>query len=188
MAKYVFNEAYERPFIHPIIGPNGLCVTREVLTLGDHPHHKGHTIGLGEVGRPHQPGVDFWSLGNLGDPRYGRILQKGFSRIEEGPVFVRIVEENIWRQNDVLEGYEFQTKATPRESWRVRVQGEGLLYERRILTFWNLPASSGRVIDVRTILAPAVEEVALNEDVLGRETRKENGPILVRIAEKHEWP
>ncbi|MBS7628163.1 hypothetical protein KEJ36_05115, partial [Candidatus Bathyarchaeota archaeon] len=99
-----------------------------------------------------------------------------------------IVEENIWRQNDVLEGYEFQTKATPRESWRVRVQGEGLLYERRILTFWNLPASSGRVIDVRTILAPAVEEVALNEDVLGRETRKENGPILVRIAEKHEWP
>ncbi len=91
IANYIFNEAYEKPFLYPVIGPDGLCVTREVPSLGDHPHHRGIGIALGEISdRIDKPGVNFWGVGSLGDPNQGRIIHQKFLSLEQGPVFIRI--------------------------------------------------------------------------------------------------
>jgi len=115
VANYVYNEAYERPFLYPVIGPDGLNVVRHVPNFGDHPHHKGISIALGDVsGRRGEPGINFWASGSIGDPKQGRVIHQKFTRIEEGPVFGRIQEENIWKQNDELEEISHD-----RSQWRM---------------------------------------------------------------------
>jgi len=177
VANYVYNEAYERPFLYPVIGPDGLNVVRHVPNFGDHPHHKGISIALGDVsGRRGEPGINFWASGSIGDPKQGRVIHQKFTRIEEGPVFGRIQEENIWKQNDELEEI-----SRDRSRWRIKAKGEILMRETRTITIWNV--SPMRLIDIHTVLKPAVDEVILNADVEGKETAKENGPLVIRVAD-----
>jgi len=179
VTNYVYNEAYERPFLYPVIGPDGLNVVRHIPNFGDHPHHKGINIALGDVsGRRGKPGINFWALGNIGDPKHGRVIHQRFTRIEEGPVFGRIQEENIWKQNDELEGF---ASSPNRSRWKIKRKGEVLMFERRTITIWNI--SPMRLIDIHTVMIPAVDEVILNADVEGKEMAKENGPLVIRVAD-----
>jgi len=173
IANYIFNEAYEKPFLYPVIGPDGLCVTREVPSLGDHPHHRGIGIALGEISdRIDKPGVNFWGVGSLGDPNQGRIIHQKFSSLEQGPVLIRITEENIWKQNDEFESNLYS------ERQKIRNLGKILLNETRTITIWNV--SPNRIIDIQTVITPAQNEIILNKD---EEMAKENGPLLVRVAD-----
>ncbi|MEM2914540.1 MAG: PmoA family protein [Candidatus Bathyarchaeia archaeon] len=167
VTNYVFNKAYERPFLYPVIGPDGLSVTRSVPTLGDHPHHKGIWLALGDVsGEKGKPGIDFWTLGTLDDPKHGRVIHQRFTSLEQGLVFAKICEENVWKQNDGLEGVK---------------KGITILNETRITTIWNV--SPMRIIDIHTVMTPMVDEVILNADVEGKDTAKENGPLAIRVTD-----
>ncbi len=182
IANYVFNDAYERPFLYPVIGPDGLCVLRRVPTFGDHPHHKGISLNLGDVsGQRGRPGVDFWGLGTIGDPTQGRVIHQRFTSLEQGPVFIKIEEENIWKQNDEIEGAGPGKALPERKRWKIKKEGKVLLNETRTITIWNVLPN--RIIDIHTVMSPAVEEVILSADVEGRERRKENGPLLIRVAD-----
>ncbi len=177
VTNYIYNEAYEKPFLYPVIGPDGLNVVRHIPNFGDHPHHRGISIALGDVsGRRGEPGINFWGLGSIGDPKQGRVIHQRFTRLEQGPVFGRIQEENIWKQNDELE-----QASHDRSRWKIKTKGEVLMRETRTITIWNV--SPMRLIDIRTVMRPAVDEVILNADVEGKETAKENGPLVIRVAD-----
>jgi len=177
VTSYIFNEAYERPFLYPVIGPDGLPVTRSIPNFGDHPHHKGIGLALGDVsGEKGKPGVNFWGLGTIGNPEHGRVIHERFTRLEQGPIFARIREENVWKQNDELEGPEI-----PKSRWKIKKEGAILLNEKRTITVWNV--SPALIIDIHTVMTPAVDEVILNADVEEKETAKENGPLVIRVAD-----
>jgi hypothetical protein len=184
VTNYVFNTAYERPFLYPVIGPDGLNVVRHIPNFGDHPHHKGISISLGDVsGRRGEPGIDFWGLGRLGDPRQGRVIHQRFASIEQGPVYGMIQVENLWKQNDELESPTGAGDPPVHGSGRLKIKkrGEVLMREARTVTVWNV--SSSRLIDIHTVLRPAVEEIVLSADVEGRGAAKENGPLVIRVAD-----
>jgi len=185
VTSYVFNEAYERPFLYPVIGPDGLPVTRSIPCFGDHPHHKGIGLAMGDVsGERGKPGINFWSLGAIGDPAEGRVIHQRFTRLEQGPVFAMIQEENIWKQNDELEGVNPKTPLLfppERSRWKVKNEGIILLNETRTVTIWNV--SPMRIIDIHTVMTPAVDEIILNADVEKKEVAKENGPLAIRVAD-----
>jgi len=184
VTNYIYNEAYERPFLYPVIGPDGLNVVRHIPNFGDHPHHKGINIALGDVsGRKGEAGVNFWALGSIGDPKQGRVIHQRFTRLEEGLVFGRIQEENVWKQNDEFEqaSHIDVSSAQDRSRWKIRMEGKVLMRETRTITIWNV--SPMRLIDIHTVLRPAVEEVILNADVERKETAKENGPLVIRVAD-----
>ncbi len=185
IANYVYNEAYERPFLYPVIGPDGLCVTRHIPNFGDHLHHKGIGLNLGSVSSQRgKVGVDFWGWGSIGDPAQGRVIHKEFTCLEQGPVFVRIVEKNIWKQNDEIEGLipGKEIESIPEETeWKVTKKGKVLMHETRTITIWNVLPN--RIIDLHTIMTPVTDEMVLSEDVGRVEIGKENGPLLVRVAD-----
>jgi len=188
ITNYVYNEAYERPFLYPVIGPDGLNVVRHIPNFGDHPHHKGINIALGDVsGKKGEPGINFWGLGTIGDPKEGRVIHQKFTKLEQGPVFANIQEENIWKQNDELEQTHpsgsplARALAQDRSRWKIKAEGTVLMKETRIITIWNV--SPMRIIDVHTIMRPAVDEVILNADVEKKEMAKENGPLAIRVTD-----
>lgn len=176
VTSYVYNDAYERPFLYPVIGPDGLPVTRRIPNFGDHPHHKGIGLALGDVSSKRgEPGINFWGLGEIGDPKQGRVIHQEFTGLEQGPVFAKIQEENIWKQNDELE-------MTPHSHrWKIKRKGTVLMKETRTITIWNV--SPRRIIDIHTVMTPAVDEVILNADVEKKEMAKENGPLAIRVAD-----
>ena len=181
VTSYIYNEAYERPFLYPVIGPDGLPVTRSLPCFGDHPHHKGIGLAIGDVsGERGKPGINFWALGNIGDPRQGRVIHKKFTNLEQGPVYAKIQEENIWKQNDELpEAYPWWPPE--RSRWKIKREGAVLMKETRTVTIWNV--SPMRLIDIHTVMIPAVDEVILNADVEKKEMAKENGPLTIRVAD-----
>ena len=181
ITSYVYNDAYERPFLYPVIGPDGLPVTRSVPCFGDHHHHKGINIAIGDVsGERSKPGVNFWALGEIGDPRAGRMIHQRFSRLEQGPVYAKIEEENIWKQNDELEGSS-PWEQMARDRWKVKHEGAVLMTETRTITVWNVAPM--RILDIHAVLTPAVDEIILNADVEKKAMAKENGPLAIRVAD-----
>jgi len=177
VTNYIYNIAYERPFLYPVIGPDGLPVTRDIPNFGDHPHHKGISLALGDVsGERGKLGINFWGLGTIGDPKQGRVIHQRFTRLEKGLVFAKIQEENIWKQNDALEETH-----NDMSRWKIKRKGIVLMKERRTITIWNV--SPMRIIDIHTVMIPAVDEVILSADVEKKEMAKENGPLVIRVAD-----
>ena len=105
-----------RSYLHPVIGPYGIPMTRAwPLQDGvpgeehDHVHHRSFWVAHGMVN-----GVDFWTEAE----GHGFQAHGGFDALHSGPAFGRIVQRVSWRKDDPATG-------TP------------LLEERRTLTFWN---------------------------------------------------
>jgi hypothetical protein len=79
-ADYIF-EGYSRPFLFPIVGPNGAKMTRswpmaEVADEErDHPHHKSFWWAHGDMN-----GVDFWAEGR----NSGKTVHDGFVTLKSG--------------------------------------------------------------------------------------------------------
>jgi hypothetical protein len=83
-ADYVF-EGFSRPFLFPIIGPNGAKMTRSWPMAEapdeekDHPHHKSFWWAHGDMN-----GIDFWAEGKDS----GKTVHEAFTAVESGEVGV----------------------------------------------------------------------------------------------------
>lgn len=78
-----------RPFLYPLIGPDGAGLTgfgKPHDPTGSHAHHYSLWIAHALVN-----GLDFWS------ERGGVIVHENFEDLEDGPVFCRIVQNTSWR-------------------------------------------------------------------------------------------
>ena len=83
-----------RPYLHPVIGPHGLPITRGFPMIAnvpgestDHPHHKGICSAYGEVG-----GVDNWAESD----EAGRTVHGCFEDFQTGPVFGSFIAVGDW--------------------------------------------------------------------------------------------
>ena len=80
-----------RPFLYPVIGPDGLSLTRDWpmketdYEEHDHKHHRSLWFEHGEIN-----GVDFWSE----DPKAGKTVHEEFSEIKSGRDFGLIQSRN----------------------------------------------------------------------------------------------
>ncbi len=84
-ADYVF-EGYSRPFLFPLLGPDGAKMTRSWPIVNgvpdeaqDHPHHKSFWWAHGDMN-----GIDFWAEGK----ESGKTVHQEFTAIESGKVGV----------------------------------------------------------------------------------------------------
>lgn len=91
---YHFGREVVRPFIHPVLGPGGVAVTRHYPMRQevpgesrDHPHHRSLWTAYGEVN-----GVDNWSE----EKGHGGVRHLGFDAITSGPVCGGFVAQNRW--------------------------------------------------------------------------------------------
>src|SRR2546429_6262964 len=81
-SEYHFKDV-SRPFLYPVIGPDGLPMTRDWPMKEasneehDHKHHRSLWFEHGEMTR-----VDFWSEG----PKAGRTAQEAFHALQSGRV------------------------------------------------------------------------------------------------------
>ncbi len=104
---YHYGPEWVRPFLYPVIGPYGKCVTRNWPMQDvpgehqDHPHHKSVWVAYGDCN-----GVDNWS--EDGDHGYQR--HKSFSSLVSGPVFGEVVAENDWTNHKGRKQFE-ETRA-----------------------------------------------------------------------------
>ncbi len=101
---YHYGTEWVRPFLHPIIGPNGAKATRswpvDTSIAGeteDHPHHKSVWVAYGDYS-----GVDNWSE----SPGHGFQRHREWLRMESGPVFGRIQVRNDWCNSEEVKQFE----------------------------------------------------------------------------------
>src|SRR5437588_6507136 len=79
-SEYHFKDV-PRPFLYPIIGPEGLAMTRDWPMKEasnedhDHKHHRSLWYAHGEIN-----GVDFWSE----EPKAGKTVHEEFTEIKSG--------------------------------------------------------------------------------------------------------
>ena len=77
-----------RPFLYPLVGPDGIPLTefgKPHDPTGSHAHHYSLWVAHASVG-----GKSFWS------ETEGLIAHEGFDHQEDGPVFCRIVQKTAW--------------------------------------------------------------------------------------------
>jgi len=91
---YHYAHKWVRPFLYPVIGPDGARVTRSwpisAKVKGehrDHVHHKSIWVAYGECND-----TDNWSE----EPGHGFQRHQGFDRLVSGPVYGEIVARNHW--------------------------------------------------------------------------------------------
>lgn len=91
---YHYGEQWVRPFLHPLIGPGEVGITRSWPISGivkgetrDHPHHKSLWVAHGECGT-----VDNWSE----EPGHGYQRQRRFASRVSGPVYGEFVAKIDW--------------------------------------------------------------------------------------------
>ena len=147
-SSYHYGSNVVRPFLNPLITVKEKSVLRPSVPEGnpeklDHIHHRGVWVAHGDIN-----GVDNWSE----QPGHGWTVHKEFIEIVGGPVFGRIHAKSFWMDNS-------KTKK--------------ICEEQRIITIYNMPASS-RIIDHTTILK------ATEGELIFRDT-KESGLLSVRV-------
>lgn len=91
---YRYGQQWARPFLHPVIGPGGVSMTRTWPIADsvpgettDHPHHKSIWVAYGECGK-----VDNWSE----EPGHGVQRHRRFDAVVSGPVFGGMVARIDW--------------------------------------------------------------------------------------------
>lgn len=82
---YRFAPEQQRPYMYPVLGPQGKEVTECPTT--DHPHHRSLYVAYGEVND-----VDVWSEGK----NAGYIKHQDFKEVKSGPVVGKLISENLW--------------------------------------------------------------------------------------------
>jgi hypothetical protein len=121
---YHYGADLARPFLHPLIGPDGEPITRGFPMLDlpderkDHPHHRSVWVAHGDVN-----GVDNWSEAR----GHGRTIHRSFVRCTGGPVL-----------GDIAEVAEWVTPA-----------GEPILEEQRRWTIYGVP-DEVRLLDLES--------------------------------------
>ena len=135
---YHFGAQWHRPYLHPLVGPNGDPVTRGFPIIenvpgetSDHVWHRGLYSAYGEVN-----GVDNWTEGE----GRGHTVHREFEALESGPVYARAAALGDWTTPD-----------------RRRV----LLGERRDMRFYRLPLAS--LIDIDLTLTARGEDVLFGD-------------------------
>jgi len=91
---YHYGKEWVRPFLHPVIGPGGVRVTRSWPVDGsvkgethDHHHHKSIWVAYGECDK-----VDNWSE----EKGHGSQRHRKFLSLTSGPVYGEFVEKVDW--------------------------------------------------------------------------------------------
>jgi len=133
---YHYSEEIARPFLNPVIGPDGKSVVRPSASEEnpenfDHIPHRGIWVAHRDIN-----GVDNWSEME----GHGKTIHKKFITLVSGPVFGKIHSLNDWVNN----------------------KGEKILEEERIITIYNLPQES-RIIDHKVILKATEGEVIFKD-------------------------
>jgi hypothetical protein len=100
---YCYPSNIEKPFLFPVLAPNGAVITRGFPIEPrkgervDHPHHIGIWFNHGDVN-----GLDFWNNSSAiaADKKdsYGHIVNQKISKVEDGKKGVLEVEAN-WEDN-----------------------------------------------------------------------------------------
>jgi hypothetical protein len=127
-----------RPFMHPVLLPGGVAVTRNFPMQDvegearDHPHHRSFWTAYGEVND-----TDNWSEAA---GRHGRIQHEAFDHVYEGPVFG---------------GFEASA------SW-TDVTGLRLLSEKRRVLVYNV-GNGRRLVDYELTLTPTEREIVYGD-------------------------
>ncbi len=142
---YVYGPTIAKPYLGPIINPYGDSYTRLDFDTKEHPHHRSLWVAIGDVN-----GIDTW---NEPEGKYGKEIHKGFAKLEVGPVFGRIIADNVW----------------------TKYNEDPLIDERRIITLYNTSAQ-GRFIDLEVIFKASYGQVEFGPT-------KEAGPLGIRVAE-----
>lgn len=101
---YHYGRQWVRPFLHPLIGPSGVSVTRhwpiKKNVKGehrDHPHHKSVWVAYGECGK-----VDNWSE----EAGHGWQRHQRFLALDSGAVMGRLTALNYWCYPDERKQFE----------------------------------------------------------------------------------
>lgn len=91
---YNFGKQWARPFFYPVLGPDGVQITRNYpMVQGvpgetmDHPHHKSIWVAHGDVN-----GVDNWSE----EKDHGRQVSKRLKELVDGPVVAVLRQDLEW--------------------------------------------------------------------------------------------
>ncbi len=111
-ASFVYDRMLAKPYLGPVIDPNGDSYTRLDFNTKEHPHHRSIWLGIGAVN-----GVDTW---NEPADRYGKQIVEEIERKIAGPAFASISSKGRWTS----------FKGTP------------LLTESRTMTIYHTPAQA----------------------------------------------
>jgi hypothetical protein len=106
LARYHFHAGEQRPFVYPILGPSGICLTRmgHPHDPESHSHHNSFWVSHHDIN-----GISFWE-----DRTPPRIAHRRILKFTDGDEGASIEVENAWLDRD--------GKAVLRELRRIRVQ------------------------------------------------------------------
>jgi len=119
IARYHFGPALDRPFLFPIIGPNGRPLTRmgHPHDPESHGHHNSVWVSHHDVG-----GTNFWAN------NHGRIVHQRVERLEDGSDRAAIVTHNAWTSEAgkvlLKERRQIAVHALPKDEWLLVVDLE----------------------------------------------------------------
>lgn len=139
---YHFGDSLRRPFLYPLVGPEGHCLTRmgHPRDPFGHSHHNSVWISHQNVA-----GVDFWAdrLATGGEP--GRIVHQRFERLEDGNQSAWLMATNHWIGGD----------------------GKCLLVERRRIEAMAPKESDWLLLIDLQFESPGAEPVEINQNPFG---------------------
>ncbi len=94
---YHFGESLRRPFLYPIVGPEGHCLTRmgHPRDPFGHSHHNSVWISHQNLA-----GVDFWADRLATGAAPGRIVHQRIERFEDGDQSAWLLATNHWLDGD----------------------------------------------------------------------------------------
>lgn len=165
---YVYDPALAKPYIGPVIGPNGTSFTRLDFETKEHPHHRSLWLAIGDVN-----GTDFW---NEPAERHGKQVLSECTRKKDGPVFAQLTSTQNW----------------------CTYGGKAQLTETRTMTFYNTPVSGRFIdLDFELIANKGRVEFGATKEAgplgirVAESMKAENGGTIVNafgsIGEKECW-
>jgi Methane oxygenase PmoA len=153
--EYYFSEEAPRPYYYPVLGPDQLAMTRNwpmksppdeerIAQPYDHPHHRslwyGHILVNGQ---------DFWDE----QKKFGRIVHKGFDRIESG------ADSGVIKSHD----------------WWVAPNGDTVCTDNRTFRIYNTGNAKERLFDFEITLHAGKSDLTFGDN--------KDGTMAIRVAE-----